>query len=356
MPDGDDVRVGENKTGHKATSITAVNPYNESAIFKTAPEGSNVDVDIDGVEGNGCRGGAGVKAIGGKRGPGVQATGGADLGAGVRATGGANRGVGVQATGGGDRGIGVQAIGGNSGVGVQAKGGIAATGVSSIGGAFVQSPGMASTPGMGVRAEGGPTNVSPASAASQREGHAPGLLALAGRITIRPSTDPNVDVKLPPSQSVSLNGYTNVGAFGLGAAQEEVPTATSDAGDVIILGSPFPGAGLVGQGGGIRRWIGDPSEAAGGHWENVPGNGGAGVVGVSGGAAVPNETLQSGVGGVFTAHRSAQIRLLPTLPTNDPNLLVDGEAGDLLATISPDGLAELWFLQKKGNQNWKKIA
>ncbi|MGW5222247.1 hypothetical protein ACWEQA_30660 [Nocardia sp. NPDC004085] len=85
-----------------------------------------------------------------------------------------------------------------------------------------------------------------------------------------------MDVKLPPSQSVTLNGYTNVGAFGLGAAQEEIPTATSDAGDVITLGSPFPGAGLVGQGGGIRRWIDDPSEAAGGHWEKVFGNGGAG--------------------------------------------------------------------------------
>lgn len=355
MPDGDDVRVGENKTGHKATSITAVNPYNESAIFKTAPESANVDVDIDGVEGNGCRGGAGVKAIGGKSGDGVQATGGSYLGAGVQATGGAYRGIGLQATGGGDRGIGVQATGGNSGVGVQAKGGVGATGVSSIGGASFQSPGVASTPGMGVRAEGGSTNVSPASAASQREGHGPGLLALAGRITIRPSKDPNADVKLPASQSVALNEYTNVGAFGLGAAQEEIPTAISDA-DVITLGSPFPGAGLVGQGGEIRRWEDDPSEAAGGHWEKVFGNGGAGVVGVAGGAAVPNETLQSGVGGVFTALRSAQIRLLPTLPTNDPNLLVDGEAGDLLATISPDGLAELWFLQKKGNQNWKKIA
>lgn len=356
MPDGDDVRVGENKTGHKATSITAVNPYNESAIFKVAPEGPNVIGDIDGLVGHGAGKGAGVKATGGKRGAGVEATGGAARGPGVQATGGSDRGVGVQAKG-GDHAAGVKATGGNSGAGVEAKAGFGGAGVSSIGGEFFQSSGVASTPGLGVRAEGGSTNVRPASATSQREGHAPGLLALAGRITIRPNMDPNaVDAELPPSQSVSLNDFTNVGGFGLGAAEEEILTSTSVGGDFAILGSPFPGAGLVGKGGVVRRWVDDASQPTGGHWEPGGGVGGAGVVGVSGGAAVPTPDLQEGVGGVFTADGAAQIRLLPTVQVTTPVGFVDGRAGDLLVTIHPDNFAELWFLKRSGAVDWVKIA
>ncbi|MGK8491366.1 hypothetical protein [Nocardia asiatica] len=369
MPDGDAVRVGQNKTGHKATSITAVNPYHQSAIYKVAPEGSNVVGDIDGLEARGGGRGAGVKAIGGAtlEGPGVHATGGGQEGAGVKAIGG-KRGIGVHATGGiqaagvhatgGSRAPGVHAIGGDRGTGVQAEGRNNGEGVDSTGGTIIQAPGVASTPGRGVRAEGGSTNVSPASAASQREGHGAGLLALAGRITVRPDKDANaVPQMLPPSQVVTLNELTNVGGFGLGAAEESIITSISTGGETIELGSPFAGAGLIGRGGSVREWDDDPNQADGGRWETVPDStGGPGVVGVGGGAKVPAPVTQRGAGGVFTAHQTAQIRLIPTVQVNNPVGVIDGEAGDLLVTNNPDNLAELWFLRKTGNQDWVKIV
>ncbi len=65
---------------------------------------------------------------------------------------------------------------------------------------------------------------------------------------------------------------------------------------------------------------------------------------------------QRGAGGVFTAHQTARIRLIPTVQVNDPVGVIDGEAGDLLVINTPDNLAELWFLEKTGNQDWVKIA
>ncbi|WP_280303313.1 hypothetical protein [Nocardia abscessus] len=371
MPDGDIVRVGSNRTGHKATSLTAVNPYNQSAIYKVGPEGSNVVGDIDGLEARGAGRGSGVKAIGGGTlGPGVHATGGGNEGAGVKAIGG-QRGIGVHATGGirsvgvhatgGSRAAGVRAIGGDpGGAGIKAEGHNDGEGVDSIGGTITQQPGVTSTPGYGVRAEGGSTNVSPASAANQREGHGAGLLAQAGRITVRPNKDANAVPQMlppPPSQVVTLNELTNVGGFGLGAAEESLITSISTGGETIELGSPSAGAGLIGRGGSVCQWFDVPAQQNGGHWETVPNSsGGPGVVGVGGGAKVPSPVTQRGAGGVFTAHQTAQIRLIPTVQANNPVGVIDGEAGDLLVTNSPDNLAELWFLKRNGNQDWVKIA
>ncbi|MCC3331002.1 hypothetical protein [Nocardia abscessus] len=44
------------------------------------------------------------------------------------------------------------------------------------------------------------------------------------------------------------------------------------------------------------------------------------------------------------------------MQVNDPVGVIDGEAGDLLVINTPDNLAELWFLEKTGNQDWVKIA
>ncbi|MFE2111221.1 hypothetical protein ACFXAF_35900 [Kitasatospora sp. NPDC059463] len=131
----------------------------------------------------------------------------------------------------------------------------------------------------------------------------------------------------------------HVGVFGRGGDEmaQSVPVGPGGAGTVVV-GSPFPGAGVVGRGGGRLTQTGTAPAT------DLVG-GGPGVVGVSGGSrqllagevrdvgVVGLSTVPgSGRGGVFSTSDSPQMRLVPVqVPFSSRGTpAVTGLPGDLL--------------------------
>ncbi|MCX4633392.1 hypothetical protein [Streptomyces sp. NBC_01443] len=252
-------------------------------------------------------------------------------------------GAGVVANGGAEGGAGLEGRGGDG-----KKDEIAGTGVLGLGGSGRQSgSAVHSRPGAGLLAMGGAHVVKDLTLddVNAREPDGCGVLAVPAGTDI-----PNWDES------------AHVGVFGQGG--HELEHKVTVFGGSSTQGSPFPGAGVVGRGGGRRKKT-DTSAAT-----VVPG-GGAGVVGMSGGSSLPDVTLQRDAGvvgwsdlketgraGVFITKETPQLQLAPVgVPFTGNTPTTKGKPGDLLVTtrkIGAEQTAELWFCDKVNH--WNRIA
>jgi hypothetical protein len=254
-------------------------------------------------------------------------------------------GVGVTGNGGTNQGTGVLGRGGGNGVG--------GIGVMGIGGSQTEPTWDATVPpGVGVVALGG---------RQTDDGNTLQLLHGAGIVAIGGGSG-------QPLPAPTDTG--SVGVFAVGA-DADVQTVNID-GVNTTVGPLAPGAGVIGRG-GVPNPSGGPVAS--------------GVVGLSGGVAVPAvaDTGNAGVfgqsdigpgvkgaskgdrGGVFGADRFAQVQLVPhdlrtTLPApvpitptailvqrEGPGLPKAGRGGDLMAVIDNTKQCTLWFCVQGAN-------
>jgi hypothetical protein len=290
-------------------------------------------------------------------------------------------------------GVGVIGNGGaNQGTGVLGRGGfppgVGGIGVHGIGGSQSEPTWDPNDPpGIGVLAQGGRQN----RFNQLRLLHAAAVVAIAGGL----HDDLFNERKIPP-----LKETGSIGVYAQGA-DAEVGTTNINGVDKVV-GPPFPGAGVLGQGGvpishdgtlideippaaGVIGLAGGtpippisdtgntgvygrgPVGVIGQEYNGVRGkcDGGNGVYGeTDSGAGICGEAATNGRGGQFRSKRSAQVRLVPqslpmpttdlvppTAPTTFPEgflrewaqLPQDGQGGDLLALQDLQRQCTLWF-------------
>jgi hypothetical protein len=144
------------------------------------------------------------------------------------------------------------------------------------------------------------------------------------------------------------------------------PGVSGRGSDAVNDSYPFPdpsaaaGTGVIGKGGNGAPAVNFPADGSNPAVSKPVAPGGAGVVGLGGGALMPTADARNGAGvvgvgsplqngsypgrgGVFASTGyAAQVRLIPGPPTNEqPRLPVSGEVGDLYITGTVNPLANL---------------
>jgi hypothetical protein len=377
MSSGDDVETGRTKSGESTTAIEGGRPseldvpFNGTVVFTAGvrTDAQRPDTPVCGVRGVGWNGFGGPLNS-------VPTPG----GCGVIGWGAENRWTGVIGLGGGARHqgpfitwtVGSDGPARSGGVGVFGRGGDGhrlANTSSSIGPFSFRGH----VAGAGVVGRGGTSRVPatevPNPGEPERRPHGPGVVGVAGGMN---------EAAFPTETEAG-----GVGVFGRGAA----------AGEQFInfaVGMPDPGPGMIDQGGRAEPAV--PP--------NAPPPSGSGVVGVSGDRPLPLQAQLRGCGviglattgpavygeapdgpgvrgmseggpgvrgesvkaqgGVFSSRERAQLHLVP-IEIEDPNGVVEGAGGDLLATRNrrERDLHSLWFCVLTGdaaNAVWVKLA
>ena len=355
MASGHNIKAGRSTAGESSTIVMSGRPdeldvpFNGTAtlIAMARKDEQQPNLPVNGVLGEGWTGSE--LGVATKAGCGLLGFGGSHLGTGVIGLGGGARHKGPFVT----WTEGEDGPAGSGGVGVFGHGGSTAELVPSH-----PTPVTLAMPGAGVVGRGGASK-----SVGNTFGHGPGVVGLAG--------DPD-EASMPSPVEVENTGVYGRGGHG-GAYEEAEP-----------VGPSLPGPGILGRGGAMVSGRGAASGVVGvagdaelpdrdrmggcgviGFAENGPGARGEsrdlpGLWGVSQkSVGVRGEGLVER-GGMFSSQARAQVGLVP-LEVENPNGVVEGAAGDLLATIIRNGreTARLWFCVRTGEAAtavWVRLA